>query len=68
MKLESNFSLFFVYCCVSMKFDLYNHDNFWNVVSGATISWGACYCVSQTQVQRYLSMKSQKEAKKYSKS
>ena len=51
-----------------MKFDLYNHDNFWNVVSGATISWGACYCVSQTQVQRYLSMKSQKEAKKYSKS
>ncbi len=48
-----------------MKFDIYNHDNFWNVVAGTTVMWGFNYCVSQTQVQRYLSMRSARVAKRY---
>jgi hypothetical protein len=50
---------------LSMNFDLYNHDNFWNVITGTAVTWGACYCVLQTQVQRYCSMESAKKAKKY---
>lgn len=48
----------------NFEFDIYNHDNFWNVVAGTMVTWGAIYCISQTQVQRYLSMKSAKIAKK----
>lgn len=48
----------------SMKFDVYNHDNFWNVVLGMLITWGATYCAKQTQVQRYLSMRSQAHARR----
>ncbi|KAJ6215650.1 hypothetical protein RDWZM_010150 [Blomia tropicalis] len=48
----------------NLKFDLYNHDNFWNVLAGSAVTWGSCYCVSQTQVQRYLSMRSKRHAKR----
>ncbi|KAH7644920.1 sodium-coupled monocarboxylate transporter 1-like protein 2 [Dermatophagoides farinae] len=49
---------------LNFKFNIYNHDNIWNVLMGSSISWGACYCVSQTQVQRYCSMRSKKFAKR----
>ncbi|XP_054159523.1 sodium-coupled monocarboxylate transporter 1-like [Oppia nitens] len=48
----------------NMQFDVYNHDNFWNVVIGTTISWTAVYCVKQAQVQRYISMESAAKAKR----
>ncbi|XP_054162852.1 sodium-coupled monocarboxylate transporter 1-like [Oppia nitens] len=48
----------------NMRFDPYNHDNFWNVVIGTTITWSAAYCVTQTQVQRYCSMGSAAKAKR----
>ena len=48
-----------------MKFDLYNHDNFWNVVVGTLVLWTACYCITQHQVQRYCSMGSARKAKRY---
>ena len=51
-------------CIKSYKFDLYNHDNIWNVIIGTTIIWSANYCVLQTQVQRYCSVGSERKARK----
>ncbi|XP_054156937.1 sodium-coupled monocarboxylate transporter 1-like [Oppia nitens] len=48
----------------NFKFDLYNHNNIWNVVFGTIIYWTAVYCVMQTQVQRYCSMKSPQYARR----
>ncbi|KAI7689160.1 Sodium-coupled monocarboxylate transporter 2, partial [Sarcoptes scabiei] len=49
---------------LNYEFNIYHHDNMWNVLMGSLVSWGACYCVSQTQVQRYCSMKSELFARK----
>lgn len=48
----------------SFNFDIYNHDNIWNVITGSTIGWASCYCTSQTQVQRYCSMKDKTQARR----
>lgn len=46
------------------SFDPYRSDTFWAVFLGLTVQWAGAYCVSQTQVQRYNSMKSKKLARK----
>ncbi|XP_037558045.1 sodium-coupled monocarboxylate transporter 1-like [Dermacentor silvarum] len=43
---------------------LYDTYTTWNVILGWTIGWMAAYCASQTQVQRYSSMKSLKRARR----
>ncbi|CAG2117850.1 unnamed protein product, partial [Medioppia subpectinata] len=48
----------------NFKFDLYNHNNIWNVLFGTIIYWCAVYCVMQTQVQRYCSMESPQKARR----
>ncbi|CAG2119262.1 unnamed protein product [Medioppia subpectinata] len=47
----------------NMQFDIYNHNNLFNVVLGTTLIWCSSYCVSQTQVQRYCNMGSKRNAK-----
>nr|XP_037281085.1 sodium-coupled monocarboxylate transporter 1-like [Rhipicephalus microplus] len=43
---------------------LYDTYTTWNVVLGWTIGWMSAYCASQTQVQRYSSMKSLRRARR----
>uniref|UniRef100_A0A023GNF3 Putative sodium/solute symporter ixodes scapularis sodium/solute symporter n=1 Tax=Amblyomma triste TaxID=251400 RepID=A0A023GNF3_AMBTT len=43
---------------------LYDTYTTWNVVLGWTIGWMGAYCASQTQVQRYSSMKSLRRARR----
>ncbi|KAH6929333.1 hypothetical protein HPB50_026815 [Hyalomma asiaticum] len=49
---------------VNFSMSLYDTYTTWNVVLGWTIGWMAAYCASQTQVQRYSSMKSLKRARR----
>ncbi|CAG2176455.1 unnamed protein product [Oppiella nova] len=37
----------------NMKVDVYNHDNFWNVLIGTTVTLSGSYSISQSQIQRY---------------
>lgn len=43
---------------------LYDTYTTWNVLIGYTVIWMVTYCASQTQVQRYSSMKSLKRARR----
>jgi Na+/proline symporter len=44
--------------------NLYRNDVFLTVFCGTLINWCGCYCISQTEVQRFCSTKSAKHAKK----
>ncbi|XP_077488579.1 sodium-coupled monocarboxylate transporter 2-like [Amblyomma americanum] len=49
---------------VDFSTSLYDTYTTWNVVLGWTIGWMSAYCASQTQVQRYSSMKSLRRARR----
>ncbi|CAG2165233.1 unnamed protein product [Oppiella nova] len=48
----------------NMKVDIYNHDNFWNVLIGTTVNWSGAYCISQQQIQRYCNVGSPQKGRR----
>lgn len=44
--------------------DIYRNDTALGVLLGTLVTWAAIYCVMQTQVQRYCSMRSPAEARR----
>ncbi|XP_075551565.1 sodium-coupled monocarboxylate transporter 1-like isoform X2 [Dermacentor variabilis] len=49
---------------VNFSTSVYDTYTSWNVLLGYTVIWMVTYCASQTQVQRYSSMKSLKRARR----
>ncbi|CAG2165234.1 unnamed protein product [Oppiella nova] len=48
----------------NMKVDVYNHDNFWNVLIGTAVTWSGGYCISQPQIQRYCNVGSPQKGRR----
>jgi SSS family transporter len=44
--------------------DIHRNDTFWSAFFGMLVIWSGSYCVTQTQVQRYCSMRSKERARK----
>lgn len=45
-------------------FNPYRNDTVWTIFFGTLVSWCGCYCISQTEVQRFCSTKSPSHAKR----
>lgn len=65
-KFSFSSSHFSVSCFIlenSMKFDLYNSNNFWVVMIGSLVFYPGMFACNQMQVQRTCSMPSLEKAK-----
>lgn len=46
------------------SFNPYRNDTVWTIFFGSLVSWCGCYCISQTEVQRFCSTKSSSHARR----